>query len=99
MNVNNSDVITYLGNHQNKNSLFNKSVRQIERNQPTIQNVDGENVLRVKDSNIVAVPQYINNMNSKNWIIVNIITKEKVAYLTKREVRGWLTKNFINNCL
>lgn len=63
-------------------------------NQAEWTEVEGTEVLRVKDSNYVAVP--VNGRkNSRQFVVIDLNDRtEDVCYLLKSEVHGWLHKAY-----
>ena len=70
---------------------YNAQLKAVEDNQAVWVDFEGVLVLRVKDSNFVAVPKN-GKKNSAKFDIINIQTRELGCQLKKSEVYGWLCK-------
>ncbi len=96
MNISDVDHAGYTKAHSDPNSAFNRSVGQIEANQAEWVDVEGVQVLRVKDSNYVAAP-CSGRKNAARFNVINLDDRtDVVCQLSKTEVRGWLTKTYIS---
>lgn len=62
---------------------------EVLANQATWQKVEGVEVLRVKDSPIVAVPTN-GRRNSARFQVIDLVSREELCQLLSSEVRGWL---------
>lgn len=81
--------------HSNPDSAFNRSLREIDANQATWTEVEGVKVLRVGDSNIVAVPDS-GRTNASRFTVIDLNDRsEAVCFLRKSEVYGWLCRKSI----
>ena len=90
------------GKAKDKNDEWNKKMKPMQEarskeiydrviaNQPTWSKFEGVDVLRVRDSNFVAVPNN-GRKNSKNWSVIDLNDRSDiVAQLPSKEVKGWL---------
>ena len=73
------------------NANFEASLAAVYANQAEWVKFEGVLVLRVKDSNFVAVPTN-GKKNSAKFDIINVETRELGCQLKKSEVYGWLCK-------
>lgn len=81
----------YIEAHNDPNSRFNKSLKQVEENKPEWTKLEGQDILRVKGSNLAALPA-TGKKNAANFVVFDINTRKEITYLKKTEVYSWLTK-------
>ena len=92
MNISELDQKAYNEAHTNPNSAFNVSLNSVLSNQAEWASFEDVDVLRVGNSDFIAVPA-TGRKNAANFIVININDRsEAVCQLKKNEVRGWLCK-------
>ena len=63
-------------------------------NQAEWTSYEGVDVLRIRDDEMVAVPA-TGRKNSSRFVVINVNTKEEICYLLKKEVYGWMCKQYL----
>lgn len=78
-----------------RNATIDSNYAVITANTAVWQTVEGVEVLRVHDSNYVAAP-VTGKKSSARFEVIDLNDRtEAVCQLTKKEVYGWLTKNYL----
>ncbi len=60
--------------------------------EPTWQQIDGVDVMRVGDEPVAALP-HTGKRSAAKFIVFDVQTRETLCYLTAKEVRSWLFRD------